>query len=270
MTNNTLSIQRKVVKTLASFFEGINKEAERRFPKFVSFCHAVVDNVREIVKSSKRRRAALIAAPVIMATVIGSLGEALSAFAAEGGVRWGIIEPIKSKCQAYLEETGDITAAIDYAGALDKHFKPGTKLSSDFAAHCWNHICETSYMLFGVAIPPYSSPKYKFNLQNNKNWDLVGCVAKPSSSDAWDLLLKSKPGDVIEYISNKTNPQHTVMVYKNNGETITIYEYSSSGGHHIGTKDVTKLNITDTLGSFKSGGISIIRCNKALPYLLDK
>ena len=217
---------------------------------------------RNFIKMKKTRS---LTKPIAVIITVLTIMSVIATSASAAGVRWGFVNAIKAQTQENLEKTGDITGTITLAGTLNNHFKDGTKTGSDYNGHCWNHACEMSYLLFGVGIPSYSSPAYKLNL--NKDWELVGCLAKPTEDEVWELLKKSKPGDDVQYVSSSTNPQHTVMVLSNNGKTVVIYEHTGANGNHVGTRSITKDTVKTVLGSFASGGISVARCRKALPYL---
>ena len=187
-----------------------------------------------------------------------------------GGYQSSLVSALKGQVQSYLASTQDVTAAIDYAGTLNSHFKVGTTEDSSFNSHCWNHTSEMSNLLFDVGIP--GGTGYYYLTGSSSYWSQVGQVVQPNASQVWNLLLTAQPGDLVQYVSTYTtsgNYSHTAMIYSNDGTTVKIYSF---GSLKVSLKTVTSSNVYSALGTFgtektdKTRGMTLYRCSKAPAY----
>lgn len=130
---------------------------------------------------------------------------------------------------------------------------------------CVKFVNDISWRLFGVLIPGGPN-NYKLT-GSSPYWTTIG-TETGSNSQVKALLQKAQPGDVIQYCSKITNPQHTAMVYAVSEWGISIYDHNHGIGVQIRDSAWDKVlswNAGNGLGDFEGGsqyGLSLYRCVK--------
>lgn len=115
--------------------------------------------------------------------------------------------------------------------ANDSDFAIGTKKPS---GHCWKFINSVSQKIFGAAIPNGTAGQWYLAGYPNytQNWDLIDSGHNTTNARIKGILQQAHAGDIVQYRNDRTNPQHTIMIYSTDANGITIYESTSAGHPH--------------------------------------
>lgn len=183
-------------------------------------------------------------------------------------------------CATFFSPTSVASNASDIKSRLDtilqmEKYKPGPNGNRWYNRECWKFVKAISNELFGVDIPTGPNGLYYLTgAGSNANWSTIGSYSGGSATqeDIISLLKGAQSGDIIQFRSKET-PQHTVMIYSVNNNSITLYHQASKYGVKLDSiqwSDLCKWN-NDTasgLGTFNTNdsthGLSLYRCNKPI------
>ncbi len=120
--------------------------------------------------------------------------------------------------------SSNITSSIDsyLSGKIDTKCPSGTT--------CWVFSRNLSYHLFGDITFPSGTGGLYYLTNKGNDYNQVGQVVNCSTSSVVSLLKQALPGDVIQYKSSYTNPQHTCIVKNVTDSEITICEAITTDG----------------------------------------
>ena len=123
-----------------------------------------------------------------------------------------------------------VSAGIDYLATSENcewfNLKHWTA-----ASHCWKHATETVSCLFDCT--GFGSGDTYDTVTPNSSWEKVSAASKSGTNATAtqfmsDMFKYAVPGDVI--VMSNNSKKHTVVVWKNDGSTFTIYQSGHSGG----------------------------------------
>lgn len=140
-----------------------------------------------------------------------------------------------------------------------KEYKPG---ASTFGANgCWVFVDSVSRLLYGINIPNLPNG---YLLEGAKGyWSCIDYAYNNSATNEGvaKVLKKAQAGDIIQYRCDWATWQHTAMIYSNNGNTVTLYDFAN---FKVLKRDVALNNLPGTMGNFggiAGYGITLYRCN---------